>query len=141
MPRGERTARVASTLQAVGLPPEVAAAIPRKLSGGQRQRAAIARAIVLPPALLACDEPVSALDVSLAAQVLNLLCDLRASLGIALLFVTHDLAAARAVAEEVAVMSEGVIVEHGHTEQIFSSPEHPYTRELLAAVPDLEAVA
>ena len=88
----------------------------------------------MPPALLACDEPVSALDVSLAAQVLNLLCDLRASLGIALLFVTHDLAAARAVAEEVAVMSEGVIVEHGPTEQIFSSPEHPYTRELLAAV-------
>jgi peptide/nickel transport system ATP-binding protein len=141
VPRAERSGRVASTLEAVGLPAEVAAAVPRKLSGGQRQRAAIARAIVVPPALLACDEPVSALDVSLAAQVLNLLCDLRTSLGIALLFVTHDLAAARAVADEVAVMSEGVVVEHGPTEQIFRSPQHPYTRELIAAVPDLAEVA
>ncbi len=97
-------ARVAGTLEAVGLPAEAAAALPRQLSGGQRQRAAIARAIAVPPALLACDEPVSALDVSLAAQVLNLLCELRATLGIALLFVTHDLAAARAVADEVAVV-------------------------------------
>jgi peptide/nickel transport system ATP-binding protein len=141
LPRGEREERVASTLEAVGLPREVAGAIPRKLSGGQRQRAAIARAIVVPPALLACDEPVSALDVSLAAQVLNLLCDLRSNLGIALLFVTHDLAAARAVADEVAVMSAGVVVEHAPTEQIFRSPQHPYTRELIAAVPELAEVA
>jgi peptide/nickel transport system ATP-binding protein len=95
----------------------------------------------VPPALLACDEPVSALDVSLAAQVLNLLCELRAKLGIALLFVTHDLAAARAVSDEVAVMSEGVIVERGPTEQIFGSPQHPYTRELIAAVPDVAEAA
>ncbi|HWJ50277.1 MAG TPA: ABC transporter ATP-binding protein, partial [Solirubrobacteraceae bacterium] len=115
--------------------------LPRKLSGGQRQRAAIARAIVVPPALLACDEPVSALDVSLAAQVLNLLCELRATLGIALLFVTHDLAAARAVADEVAVVKEGVVVEHAATEQIFISPQHSYTRELIAAVPDLAEAA
>jgi peptide/nickel transport system ATP-binding protein len=141
VPRGERSARVSSTLEAVGLPPEVAAVLPHKLSGGQRQRAAIARAIVVPPALLACDEPVSALDVSLAAQVLNLLCELRSQLGIALLFVTHDLAAARAVSDEVAVMSDGVIVEHGPTEQIFRTPQHPYTRELIEAVPDLAEAA
>ena len=106
-----------------------------------RQRAAIARAIAVPPALLACDEPVSALDVSLAAQVLNLLCELRSKLGIALLFVTHDLAVARAVADEVAVMSGGVIVEQAPTEQIFKAPAHPYTRELLAAVPDIAEAA
>jgi peptide/nickel transport system ATP-binding protein len=91
--------------------------------------------------LLACDEPVSALDVSLAAQVLNLLCELRAKLGIALLFVTHDLAVARAVADEVAVMSGGVIIEHGLTQQIFEAPKHAYTRELLAAVPDIAEAA
>jgi peptide/nickel transport system ATP-binding protein len=141
VPRPERAARVAATLEAVGLPADAAAAVPGKLSGGQRQRAAIARAIVVPPALLACDEPVSALDVSLAAQVLNLLCQLRAELGIALLFVTHDLAAARAVADEVAVMQAGVVVEHGSTEQIFIAPQHPYTRELIAAIPDVAEAA
>jgi peptide/nickel transport system ATP-binding protein len=141
VPRRDRGGRVASTLEAVGLPAEAAAVLPRKLSGGQRQRAAIARAIVVPPALLACDEPVSALDVSLAAQVLNLLCELRATLGIALLFVTHDLAAARAVADEVAVVKQGVVVEHAPTEQIFTSPRHSYTRELIAAVPDLSEAA
>jgi peptide/nickel transport system ATP-binding protein len=132
---------VASALEAAGLPAEVAGVLPRKLSGGQRQRAAIARAIVVPPALLACDEPVSALDVSLASQVLNLLCKLRESLGIALLFVTHDLAVARAVADEVAVVKEGLIVELAPTEEIFTSPKHPYTRELIAAVPDLAEAA
>ena len=137
MPREERSARVLATLAAVGLPAEAAGSVPVKLSGGQRQRAAIARAIAVPPALLCCDEPVSALDVSLAAQVLNLLCHLRRSLGIALLFVTHDLAAARAVADEVAVMRGGVVVERGATEQVFSAPAHAYTRELLAAVPDV----
>ena len=137
VPREERSARVLATLAAVGLPAEAAGSVPVKLSGGQRQRAAIARAIAVPPALLCCDEPVSALDVSLAAQVLNLLCHLRRSLGIALLFVTHDLAAARAVADEVAVMRGGVVVERGATEQVFSAPAHAYTRELLAAVPDV----
>jgi peptide/nickel transport system ATP-binding protein len=141
VPREERRARVLATLEAVGLPADAAGAVPRKLSGGMRQRAAIARAIAVPPALLACDEPVSALDVSLAAQVLNLLCHLREQLGIALLFVTHDLAAARAVADEVAVMHEGLLVERGPTEAIFSAPQHPYTRELLAAVPDIAEAA
>jgi peptide/nickel transport system ATP-binding protein len=141
VPKEERTDRVHAVLEAVGLPAEAASAVPRKLSGGQRQRAAIARAIAVPPALLACDEPVSALDVSLAAQVLNLLCHLRATLGIALLFVTHDLAAARAVADDVAVMQEGKIVEHAPAEQLFTAPQHPYTRDLLAAVPDVGEVA
>ena len=139
--RGERTERVLATLQAVGLPAESAGALPRRLSGGMRQRAAIARAIAVPPALLACDEPVSALDVSLASQVLNLLCELRRKLGIALLFVTHDLAVARAVAEEVAVMSKGEIVEHGPTAEVFAEPAHGYTRELLAAVPEVAEAA
>jgi peptide/nickel transport system ATP-binding protein len=139
--RAERSARVLATLEAVGLPPEAARALPRSLSGGMRQRAAIARAIAVPPTLLACDEPVSALDVSLASQVLNLLCELRAKLGLALLFVTHDLAAARAVADEIAVMSEGLIVEHGPTEELFAAPEHPYTQELLAAVPNIARAA
>jgi peptide/nickel transport system ATP-binding protein len=141
VPRDERANRVASTLEAVGLPAAVAGVLPRKLSGGQRQRAAIARAIVVPPALLACDEPVSALDVSLASQVLNLLCNLRETLGIALLFVTHDLAVARAVADDVAVVKDGVVVEHASTEEIFTSPKHAYTRELIAAVPDLAEAA
>jgi peptide/nickel transport system ATP-binding protein len=133
--KAERAARVAATLDAVGLPAEAGRMLPRRLSGGQRQRAALARAIAVPPALLACDEPVSALDVSLAAQVLNLLCELRDTLGIALLFVTHDLAAARAVADEVVVMQRGVVVEHGKADELFSAPRHEYTRELLAAVP------
>jgi peptide/nickel transport system ATP-binding protein len=141
VPAERRAERITATLAAVGLPRETAQAIPRRLSGGMRQRAAIARAIAVPPALLACDEPVSALDVSLAAQVLNLLCHLRRTLGIALLFVTHDLAAARAVADEVAVMQAGVVVERAPTEQIFTKPAHAYTRALLAAVPDVSEAA
>ncbi len=141
VPPEQRAARIDATLDAVGLPAQAARSVPRRLSGGMRQRAAIARAIAVPPALLACDEPVSALDVSLAAQVLNLLCHLRRTLGIALLFVTHDLAAARAVADEVAVMKGGEIVEHAPTEQLFTTPCHPYTRQLLAAVPDVSEAA
>jgi peptide/nickel transport system ATP-binding protein len=137
VPREQRDQRVIATLEAVGLPAEAAGAVPRKLSGGQRQRAAIARAIAVPPALLACDEPVSALDVSLAAQVLNLLCHLRRNLGLALIFVTHDLAAARAVADDVIVMQRGLIVERAPAAQLFDAPQHPYTRELLDAVPEI----
>ncbi|MBO9534122.1 MAG: ABC transporter ATP-binding protein [Solirubrobacteraceae bacterium] len=139
MPKREHAAAIDRALHAVGLPVDAAARRPAQLSGGQRQRAAIARAIVVPPPLIACDEPVSALDVSLAAQVLNLLCDLRQQLGLALLFVTHDLAAARAVADEVVVMQGGLVIERAPTDQLFTAPSHDYTRELIAAVP--EAVA
>ena len=106
-----------------------------QLSGGQRQRVALARATVVPPEILLCDEPTSALDVSLAATVLNLLGRLRRQLGMALLFVTHDLAAARIVADRIAVMYLGRIVEEGPAEAVAADPSHPYTRALLAAVP------
>ncbi len=132
---GERGPRIRAALESVGLPADVAEARPRQLSGGQRQRAAIARAVIVPPSLLVCDEPVSALDVSLAAQVLNLLGDLRAQLHLSLLFVTHDLAVARAVAEEVIVMQAGRVVEHGPVERVLEAPEADYTRTLLDAVP------
>jgi peptide/nickel transport system ATP-binding protein len=138
VPREGRDRRVHEALEAVGLGDESAGALPRQLSGGQRQRAAIARAIVVPPALLACDEPVSALDVSLAAQVINLLGDLRRQLGIALLFVTHDLAVARAIADEIVVMHGGRIVERGAIEDVLDDPRHAHTQELLAAVPTIE---
>ena len=135
--RSQRTDRVQAALQQVGLPPEVAESKPMQLSGGQRQRAALARATVVPPDVLLCDEPTSALDVSLAATVLNLIGDLRRELGMAVIFVTHDLAAARVVADKVAVMYLGRIVELGQSDDICASPAHPYTKALLAAVPDL----
>jgi peptide/nickel transport system ATP-binding protein len=130
-----RRERVAEVLQLVGLPAEVANAKPGQLSGGQRQRAAIARAIVVPPALLLCDEPTSALDVSLAATALNLLGRLRRELGMSLLFVTHDLAAARLVADRIAVMYLGRVVEFGPVDDVCSDPQHPYTKVLLGSVP------
>jgi peptide/nickel transport system ATP-binding protein len=130
-----RRERVAAALRLVGLPPELASAKPRQLSGGQRQRVALARATVVPPEVLLCDEPTSALDVSLAATVLNLIGRLRRELGMAVLFVTHDLAAARIVADRVAVMYLGRIVEIGSAEEVCRQPVHPYTRALLAAVP------
>jgi peptide/nickel transport system ATP-binding protein len=132
-----RPARIADALGLVGLPPETARRKPGALSGGQRQRASIARAVVVPPAFLACDEPISALDVSLAATVLNLLGRLRAELGMALLFVTHDLAAARFVADRVAVMLDGAIVEEGPADDVLSAPVHEHTRALVAAIPTL----
>jgi peptide/nickel transport system ATP-binding protein len=133
--RAERRARVDAVLRQVGLPPDVAGVKAGQLSGGQRQRVAFARAVIVPPALLLCDEPTSALDASLAASVLNLLQDLRRELGIAVMFVTHDLAAARFISDRVAVMYLGQIVEVGPTEEIISSPRHPYTKALLAALP------
>jgi peptide/nickel transport system ATP-binding protein len=138
--RAERRERTVEALKVVGLPAEVADAKPRQLSGGQRQRAALARAIVVPPALLLCDEPTSALDVSLAATVLNLIGKLRRELGMAVLFVTHDLAAARLVADRVAVMYLGRIVECGPADELVTAPRHPYTRALLEAVPEPGAV-
>jgi peptide/nickel transport system ATP-binding protein len=136
MPAKERAGRVRDTLALVGLPEAIANARAAELSGGQRQRVALARAVLIPPTLLACDEPISALDVSLAAVVLNLLGRLRRELGMAMLFVTHDLGAARFVSDEIAVMCDGVIVERGATEEVLAAPQHPKTRELLAAVPD-----
>jgi len=132
-----RHERVAAALTDVGLDPGFAAARPGGLSGGQCQRAALARTIVVPPRLLLCDEAVSAMDVSLAAGILNLIGVLRRRLGIALLFVTHDLAAARFVADRVVVMAQGRLVEQGPVEQVMANPTHPATRQLLAAMPGL----
>ncbi|MCB0155556.1 MAG: ABC transporter ATP-binding protein, partial [Anaerolineae bacterium] len=134
--RVARRERVNEALELVGLSPHLATATPGQLSGGQAQRVAIARAVVIPPRLLLCDEPVSALDVSLAAAILNLLGSLRRRLGMAMLFVTHDLAAARFVADRIVVMKAGKIVEVGPAEQIAHTPQAAYTQELLAAMPD-----
>jgi peptide/nickel transport system ATP-binding protein len=136
--RSQRSARVAEALTHVGLPAEVAATKPGQLSGGQRQRVALARATVVPPEVLLCDEPTSALDVSLAATVLNLIGRLRHDLGMAVLFVTHDLAAARMVADRIAVMYLGRIVEIGNAEDLCAHPAHPYTKSLLETVPGPE---
>ncbi|MGO9027234.1 MAG: dipeptide ABC transporter ATP-binding protein [Acidimicrobiales bacterium] len=138
--RAERRSRVDEALGLVGLPVEVARAKPAQLSGGQRQRVALARATVVPPEILLCDEPTSALDVSLAATVLNLIGRLRRELGMAVLFVTHDLAAARMVGDRIAVMYLGRIVEVGRAEQLCADPVHPYTRALLDTVPELGRV-
>ena len=136
--RRVRAERVAATLAAIGLAREVARAKPAQLSGGQLQRVALARATIEPPALLLCDEPTSALDVSLAAGVLNMLRELRRRLGLALIFVTHDLAIARLVADRIAVMYLGRIVEIGPAEALVAAPAHPYTAILLESLPDLD---
>ncbi len=138
--RAERVTRVRAALALVGLPPEVADAKAAQLSGGQRQRVALARATIVPPEVLLCDEPTSALDVSLAATVLNLLGRIRRELGMAMLFVTHDLGAARVVADRVAVMYLGRIVEIGPAEDVVATPRHPYTKALLGAVPAVGVV-
>jgi peptide/nickel transport system ATP-binding protein len=132
----DRRERALAALDRVGLPAAVYDAKAGELSGGQRQRVALARAVVVPPDVLLCDEPTSALDVSLAATVLNLLQSLRRELGIAVLLVTHDLSVARIVADRIAVMYLGRIVETGAAEELIRAPKHPYTKALLAAVPD-----
>ncbi|MFN8077605.1 MAG: ABC transporter ATP-binding protein [Kineosporiaceae bacterium] len=137
LPTAEVADRVAHALQAVGLPAEVAAARSDQLSGGQRQRVALARATIVPPEILLCDEPTSALDVSLAAGVLNLIARLRADLDMAVLFVTHDLSVARIVADRIAVMYLGRIVEIGTADEVTHRPRHPYTQALVAAIPDV----
>ncbi|MBO0691275.1 MAG: ABC transporter ATP-binding protein [Acidimicrobiaceae bacterium] len=134
--KADRAQRISDALRLVGLPEEVATAKASQLSGGQCQRVGLARAIVLPPDVLLCDEPTSALDVSLAATVLNLLGRLRHEFDMTVLFVTHDLAAARIIADRVAVMYLGQVVEDGPAEDITSDPVHPYTRALLEAVPE-----
>jgi ABC-type glutathione transport system ATPase component len=130
-----RRERVAVVLEAVGLDPAVASRYPNQFSGGQRQRIVIARALVAEPRALVCDEPVSALDLSVQAQILNLLMELKASLGLSLLFISHDMAVVKFVSSRVYVMERGRIVESGDVEQVTESPQAPYTRRLIAAVP------
>lgn len=131
----ERRALVQEALSEVGLLPEFASRFPHEFSGGQRQRIGIARALIMSPEFIIADEPISALDVSIRAQVLNLLSQLQKNKGLTLMFIAHDLSVVRFITDRIAVIHLGKIVELGETEEIFSRPLHPYTRALLSAVP------
>ena len=142
IPASERRERAEAMLVKVGLGPEHFNRYPHMFSGGQRQRIAIARALMLNPALLVLDEPVSALDLSVQAQVLNLLADLQEEFELTYVFVSHDLSVVRYIADDVMVISKGVAVEQGTREELFADPKHPYTRQLFAATPitDVDAI-
>ena len=136
--KAEQRERAAEALAAVGLGSGDLGKFPHEFSGGQRQRIAIARALITRPRLIVADEPVSALDVSVQAQVLNLMQDLQDQFGVTYLFISHDLAVVDLVCDEVIVLHQGLIVERGHPDELFKHPQHPYTQRLLAAVPDMK---
>ena len=135
MTRSQRRDRVAELLETVGLSPDHMQRYPHEFSGGQRQRIGIARALAVEPEFVICDEPVSALDVSVQAQIVNLLEDLRAKFGIAMLFIAHDIAVVEYLSDRIMVMTRGKIVETGGAEEVCKNPKHPYTKELIASVP------
>ncbi len=134
-PKGEASAQARSMLERVGLGADAVDRYPSQFSGGQRQRIAIARALMVSPRLVVCDEPVSALDISVQAQILNLLHELQGALQLSYLFISHDIAVVRHVAHRIAVLYRGRIMEHGDADAVFARPAHPYTRTLLAAAP------
>ncbi len=131
----ERLALVQKALLEVGLLPEFASRFPHEFSGGQRQRIGIARSLIMEPELVICDEPISALDVSIRAQVLNLMSELQRSKGLTYLFIAHDLSVVRFITDRIAVINKGELVELAETEELFAHPLHPYTRALLSAIP------
>ena len=135
MPEAERQARVEKALAEVGLLPEFASRFPHEFSGGQRQRIGVARALIMQPDFIIADEPISALDVSIRAQVLNLLSKLQKERGLTYLFISHDLSVMRFICDRIAVIHKGVLVELAETEKLFAHPLHPYTRALLSAIP------
>ena len=133
--RAEIAARVAALIARVGLPPEAARRFPNAFSGGQRQRICIARALALNPSVIIADEPVSALDVSIQAQILDLIEEIQAEFNVAILFISHDMAVVEKVADRIAVMYQGELIEIGPRDAVLRAPAHPYTRRLLDAVP------
>ncbi|MDP9806721.1 peptide/nickel transport system ATP-binding protein [Trueperella bonasi] len=133
----ERNERVEHLITQVGLPKSALDALPGQLSGGQRQRVAIARALALRPDAIIADEPTSALDVSVRAQILNLLMDLKNDLGLAMVFISHDIQTVRYISDRIAVMNSGEVVEEGPAKELLANPQHPYTRTLLGAAPSL----
>lgn len=135
--RARHRAEASELLERVNLPASLLSRRPAQLSGGQRQRVSIARALAVKPEVIVCDEAVAALDVSIRAQILNLLKDIQEDSGISYLFISHDLSTLRFLADRVAIMYLGRIVEHGTSEQVFGDPQHPYTRALIAAVPEV----